>query len=119
MTHRRWNTFEITYGPEAYIEVEILAQSHVYASGALSHGGHQRTLDCKTYLTDSLEGAFRQIGPEEHLGLAACIGFFPGYGLGTAIGFIHGCIQDRPHDGSDLRTDSISFYVNDFREINH
>ncbi len=99
---------EPPHRPQAHVEVEHLAERDVEGADAAAHGRRQRSLDPDDELLERGDGVVRQPGAQAIERLLTGIDLHPGNAPATAIGLLHGSVEDHLARAPDVRAGPVT-----------
>ncbi|MNT23974.1 hypothetical protein D3C72_1594220 [compost metagenome] len=119
LAHRAGHALEVLDGPQADVQVELLAQRHVQRADAAADGRGQRALDRHRVFLQRIEGFLRQplVRAVQAGGFFAGVHFHPVDFLVAAVGLGHRGIDDLDHHRGDVDADAVAFDERDDRVV--
>ena len=119
--HRGRNTRKVLDGPQADVQVKLLAHRHVQTADAATHGRRQRALDGHHVVTHCVQGFFRQpdVGTIDLGGLFTRIHFHPVNLFLAAVGLGNSGIHHFYHHRRDVHAGAVAFNERNDRLIRH
>ena len=115
MTHRTGHAGEPAYRPQAYVQVEDLAQRHVQAADAAPHGRGQGPLDAHQVFPETFYRFIRKPAFRKVEGLFACQYLVPRDAAVTAVRLVDRGVENALSRPPDIRSRAVAFDERDDR----
>mmetsp|Transcript_1099 Transcript_1099/g.1707 ORF Transcript_1099/g.1707 Transcript_1099/m.1707 type:complete len:442 (-) Transcript_1099:93-1418(-) len=111
LLHRAGHAVEVLHGPQADVEIELLAQRDVQRADATAHRRRQRALDRDDIVLEHPQRLLRQpdLGAIDARALVTGVDLHPVDLARTAVGLGHRRVHHLEHDGRDVDAGAIAF----------